>query len=140
MRSRYVVAGAATLMVLMSGCGTDAAKSAADQVKSQAANVINQVECAAITGAKSQLADLATIDPSKLDAVSGAVAQVTDGLSSLGDKVPPALQDELKTAQDKLDAAIAKAKTDPDGAKAELTAAADTYGQKLDQLATSAGC
>ena len=88
--------------------------------------------------AKTQLANISTTDPTALEALSGAAGTVINGLTALGDKVPASQQGELATAQHKLDDAIAKAKSDP-VAKAELTAAADSFGQKLDTLSADIG-
>ncbi len=123
------------LVLSVSGCS-----SAVDAAKAKAGDAVTQAECSAIAAAKSKLGDVANADPATLDSLKGAVATVSAGLGTLGDKVPAGVKDQITTAQKDLDDAITKAKSDPAAAKSALTSASDKLTSGLDSLSTSVGC
>jgi len=137
MRSRHLAAVSAAVVLTLSLSGCAGAVSAA---KSQVGNAVGAATCTAIADVKTRLATIGDADPATLDQISSAVTAIQGGLAGLGDKVPAGVQDNLASAKQQLDSAVADAKVDPAKAKASLEAAGTKITSGLDQLGSGLGC
>jgi hypothetical protein len=136
MRSRHLVTASAVVLTLaLAGCS-----SAVSAAKSQVGNAVGAATCTAIADAKTRLATVGDADPATLAEISTAVTSIQGGLAALGDKVPAGLQDNLASAKQQLDTAIAESKVDPAKAKSALVDAGAKITSGLEQLGSSLGC
>ena len=136
MRSRHLVTASAVVLTLaLAGCS-----SAVSAAKSQVGNAVGAATCTAIADVKTRLATIGDADPATLDEIKSAVTAIQGSLAGLGDKVPAGVQDNLASAKQQLDSAVADAKVDPAKAKASLVAAGAKITSGLEQLGSSLGC
>jgi len=137
MRARHLAAVSTAVLLTLSLSGCAGAVSAA---KSQVGNAVGAATCTAIADVKTRLATIGDADPATLDEISSAVTAIQGGLAGLGDKVPAGVQDNLASAKQQLDSAVADAKVDPAKAKASLEAAGAKITSGLEQLGSGLGC
>jgi uncharacterized protein YicC (UPF0701 family) len=138
-RTGIAAASAATLVLLLAGCGS-AGSTIVDAAKSQASSAVAAAACNAIPSAQAKVAEMGTVDPATLETVNSAVQQVQASLAALGEKIPAAVKTQFDDAAAQLDQAIADAKSDPGKAQAAVASAQQKLTESLDALSTNAGC
>ena len=137
MRSRHLatVSVAAVLTLTLGGCA-----GAVSAAKSQVGNAVGAATCTAIADVKTRLATIGDADPATLDEISSAVTRHPGRSRRARRQGPRGVQDNLASAKQQLDSAVADAKVDPAKAKASLVAAGAKITSGLEQLGSSLGC